>query len=842
MDPLSISASIAGLVALADLVFRYSTKYLNGARKEAEDISHEVKNLSLILHNLSHVAFELEETQSSGGTQQTSNLKPHHLHDCQQLLRRLEQGLVEKQLNLNSTSRIERLQSRLAWPFSSSDTKEILRDVRRHKQIIEFALKADSLSNLRLLLSRQSEGNSKISNVQETVNKIYDIQTSIRVDEKRNKVLEFFTKANPSSELDTNRNLRHNLTGLWLTEGPEFEEWYTTPGSKIWCSGIPGAGKSVLAAAMIDECLQRNAANSCSAMAYFFCVYRDQKTQDPASILSSLCSQLARQDEKAFLVLEEYYHELTSERQLQSGPSTKKFIKVLRRMCSLINRVYIIVDGLDECGKQVEESVESLAALLPYPDDETLNLALLSRDEVPIREILRTEFQNVEIEAHTNDVQLYVTTELDQRIASGKLKLGNLSLKDVIITRLVDGAKGMFRWVACQLDTLCKLPRDRDRRKALDKLPPTLFDTYERILAGVNESLEANKQLVQRTLLLISSPHHARLSLREICEAISLSDDEEELLDDDIVDGEDVVRLCSSLVRKRKMPSRSDEVGIEFSHFSVQEYLQGPCLEHPTLSVYGVSREKACSLLASLCLDYITLKNHEPLPKAIGNTRDEALNAMDKRDLQRPFYRHAATLWPFYCCEWADFFNRVGQLLGRQQPCQILLKAEANPHLYFIDDQKNTCSSLSLAALSLCDEYGLDIALELIKAGITIGEEDLVYFQDRYAIILRLPHLGGEEIQGQAVVSLLGALSPPDQETKGTPGSRLYAETYIWATRNGFKDLDQLSTTQPTVGFSDDETIKLISGWVMSNNSLELGRFLESSRSELPPFSVHRMC
>ncbi|RSL60781.1 hypothetical protein CEP54_006626, partial [Fusarium duplospermum] len=964
MDPLSISASIAGLVALADLVFRYSTKFLKGARNEAEDISHEVKNLSLILHNLSHVAFELEETQSSDGTQQTSNLKPQHLHDCQQLLRRLEKGLIQTRLNLGSTSRIERLQSRLAWPFSSSDTKDILHDMRRHKQTIELALKADSLNNLRLLISRQSESNSKISNMQETVNKIYDIQTSIRVDEKRKQVLEFFIKASPSSELDTNRNLRHNLTGLWLTEGPEFEEWYTKPGSKVWCSGIPGAGKSVLAAAMIDECLQRNAANP-----YFFCVYRDENTQDPVTILSSLCSQLARQDEKAFLVLEEYYHELTSDRQLQSGPSTKKLTKVLRRMCSSIDRVYIIVDGLDECGKQVEESVESLAALLPYPDDETLNLALLSRDEVRIREIVGSQFQHIEIEAHTEDVQLYVASELKQRIESKKLRLQDLALKDLIMTRLVDGAKGMFRWVACQLDALCKLRRDRDRRKALKKLPPTLFDTYERILAGINDSLEENKQLVQRTLLLISSPYHAHLSLRQICEAISLSDDEEELLDEDIVDGDDIIRLCGSLIRKRKMSSWSGEVGIEFSHFSVQEYLQGPCLEHPTLSAYGVSREKACSLLASLCLDYLTLKNHEQLPIPTGDAEDEALNAMDERDLQRPFYRHAATLWPFYvseggngCClgrihnlfqlpktpsfclwattlaahsksmdleywyidamewfenpsfsnnamfcnpfhvlrpdftplhmaailgmpdlcdhllkqgadinvrgkfgtplhcaiaglgiftfaetlressglegwewfKWANSINKVGQLLGRRQPCQVLLKAEANPHLCFIDDQKKTCSSLSLAAMSLCDEYGLDTALELIKAGVTIGEEDLVHFQDQYPYVgPELPHHHDEWVGKEIVVSLLSALSPPDQETKGTPRSRLYTETYTWATRIGIKDLDQLSKIQPTAGFSDDEIINLISGWIESNNCLELGRFLQSSRSEL---------
>ncbi|KAL6360885.1 hypothetical protein LRP88_05618 [Fusarium phalaenopsidis] len=446
MEAIGLSASIAGLVALADLVFRYSTKYVKGfkgARKEVEEISCEVKDLSLILHNLSLVAFELEETQPSDGTQPTSNVKPHHLRECQQLLMRLETGLVGAQSNLDSKSCIERLHGRLIWPFSSTDTKEMLGDVQRHKQTINLALAADSLSKLRLLLSRQSLMSSGVDGIKETIKKILDIETKVIVNNKRKEVLEFFTNSNPSSEFDTNRKLRHDLTGLWLTEGPEFDEWYATPGSRIWCSGIPGAGKSVLAAAIIDECLQRTTVNPHSALAYFFCIYRDEKSQDPRSILSSLCSQLARQDEKAFLILEEYYHELTSERQLQSGPSTKKLIKVLRMMCSSIDRVYIIVDGLDECGKQVEECVESLAALLPSPDDEALNLALLSRDEMPIRDIVGGQFQNIEIEAHTADIQRYVASELEQRIASRKLRLRNLSFKDVIMTRLVDGSKGM---------------------------------------------------------------------------------------------------------------------------------------------------------------------------------------------------------------------------------------------------------------------------------------------------------------------------------------------------------------------------------------------------------------
>ncbi|UPK97329.1 hypothetical protein LCI18_008264 [Fusarium solani-melongenae] len=442
---MEVAASIAGLVSLADLVFRYATKYVKsfkGARKEVEDISREIKNLSLVLHRLSFVAITLEETLSSDETGVSSNITLHHLYGCQELLTRLRKRLGGAESDIGSESHFRRIQGQLKWPFSSDETKGILQDLERQKQAIDLALAADSLKSLTLLLSRQSAANSDISQLKEDVKHILDIETRVVLDEKKRVVLGFFTKANPYSEFATNRGLRQGLTGLWLTQGPEFEEWYRTPGSKLWCSGIPGAGKSVLAAAMIDECLQRNSNHPRIALAYFFCTYRDEKTQNSTSILSSLCSQLARQNENAFRILQEYHDELTPERQLPAEASTKKLIKVLREMCSFFDRTYLIVDGLDECGKHVEESVGDLAALLPSPD-ETLNLALLSRDEIPIREIVEDEFQNVEIEAHTEDIDRYVSHELDQRIASKKMRLKDLALKDKIRKRLVDRAKGM---------------------------------------------------------------------------------------------------------------------------------------------------------------------------------------------------------------------------------------------------------------------------------------------------------------------------------------------------------------------------------------------------------------
>jgi len=55
-----------------------------------------------------------------------------------------------------------------------------------------------------------------------------------------------------------------------------------------------------------------------------------------------------------------------------------------------------------------------------------------------------------------------------------------------------------FRWVACQMDYLCELNNDDDRRKALHELPRGLPATYERILERIK--LKQNQELVKRTL------------------------------------------------------------------------------------------------------------------------------------------------------------------------------------------------------------------------------------------------------------------------------------------------------------------------------------------------------
>ncbi|KAF4953124.1 hypothetical protein FGADI_6274 [Fusarium gaditjirri] len=579
-DPLSISASIAGLVALADLVFRSGTKYVKsyrGTSMEVGNLVREIRSLSVILHNLSLVAFDLEEAESSQpiATQEPRPvLQPHHLHDCHQLLRRLETGLARTEASLNSDSGRQRLQARLKWPFTSTESKGMVQDIQRYTQVIHTALAADSLAKLKYCLSRQAEVKGGLDKISRTMERILDIQVKITLDTKRNQVLRDFGQVNPRGEYEINRKLRHGLTGLWLTQGPDFDCWYSTPASRLWCSGIPGAGKSVLSAAMIEECLRRNAHDASKAIAYFFCTYKNERSHHSVTIFSSLCMQLAMQSEDAFQILQEYHDQLFSNHHLSTKPTAEMLAQMLHRICACFTRVYIIIDGIDECDTQVEANVECLAKLVLSQVDDVINMALFSRDESIIRTRLENDFPHVEIEAHAEDLQLYVASELSERIASKRLRLRDYSLKDLIMTRLVGEAKGMFRWVACQLDYMCELPTDKARREALDKLPPTLYQSYDRILLKTDGYDDSVKRLVKRALLLLAASHFS-LRFEEICEAISLEDDATTLDDDEIVEEEDLLRWCSSLVRVNKSSSsRHGKTRIQFAHFTVQEYLQ----------------------------------------------------------------------------------------------------------------------------------------------------------------------------------------------------------------------------------------------------------------------------
>ncbi|OTA68784.1 ankyrin [Hypoxylon sp. EC38] len=619
MDPLSISASIAGLVTLADVVFLRLMKYVRSAKnavKEIEELAREINVLGGALNSLSRLARSFDDEPADN-----KKFRMHHIEACSDILTDIQKKL--KKFDSNS------LKKKAAWPFQSEHIKELRDDLARHKQSVDLALSANSMELLLRSLAREEDLQKTTSEILAAVEKTREITSRIHRDDERQKVLKFFLRYNPQQNYEMSLKLRHPRTGLWLLHLQKFQTWLSTVNEKLWLTGIPGAGKTVLAGIIIEAALAR--CDDHVAGAFFFCDYKDKTTHSPVSILGALAYQLAIQKEEAFMVLEQYFRDLHPSHGLPRAPTVGGLERVIGRMVKLFHHVFFIVDGIDECGELVDDVLQTLCSV--SDDSDNMSMALLSRDEPEIRDYLEHDFVCEKVAAHTEDITEYATAEIEERIRVGKLRIDDLKLKGEIMQSLIDGASGMFRWVACQLDHLQDCVSDQDCREALRKLPPDLNETYLRIL----KRIPLNKTRLVQKILNFSA------FLREV---LSVPENGGFLEPSGLIRESSIQRLCSSLIRKS-----NNEEYFEFSHFSVQEFLQDESLLGDKFEHFLISETRCNRLMATQCLRYLQLGNFDHTPTS---TMDE-LKYMDTRNENYPLYGYAAFYWVIHAkCEWAD--------------------------------------------------------------------------------------------------------------------------------------------------------------------------------------------
>ena len=157
----------------------------------------------------------------------------------------------------------------------------------------------------------------------------------------------------------------------------------------------------------------------------------------------------------------------------------------------------------------------------------------------------------------------------------------------------------------CQLDALqhCFPP---NLRQYLNELPETLDETYERILRGINKAQKDNAHRLLQCLTVAVRP----LQVKEVAELLAFDfqasstggmptlkedwrwDDEEEA----------VLSTCSSLIT---IIPRADSRVVQFSHFSVKEFLTSSRLArspHGEVSRFHIDLEPVHTIMAQACL------------------------------------------------------------------------------------------------------------------------------------------------------------------------------------------------------------------------------------------------
>lgn len=255
-----------------------------------------------------------------------------------------------------------------------------------------------------------------------------------QVSKRQQEILEWLTPSNYSSQQRDYFSLRHPETVSWLLESREFG-WASNRGQTLLCRGMPGAGKTIMTSVVIDHLIHRFRDDPKVGIAYIYFNFKDTERQNCHDLLSSLAKQLAQSCSPFPTSLETLYN---THKKYKTMRSTEETIVLLQMLSSYYDRIFIIMDALDECSRNAR--LAFLPEIFRLQQRYQVNIFATTRD---IPEILQSKDLKdsipVEIRASEEDVLRYVSGRIArmQSFVSSNLDLQK-EIKNIIGMK-VDG-------------------------------------------------------------------------------------------------------------------------------------------------------------------------------------------------------------------------------------------------------------------------------------------------------------------------------------------------------------------------------------------------------------------
>ncbi|KAG4428800.1 hypothetical protein IFR05_015719 [Cadophora sp. M221] len=447
------------------------------------------------------------------------------------------------------------------------------------------------------------------------------------------KITKWLAPADVLSNHNASIKLRYGSTGSWFLGCSEFQNWLKDDNSPLfWLHAIPGAGKTVLTSTLINY-LKHEYQSSEVGLAYFFCDYKDPMKQDPSTVLRTLLNQLSSQNMVVYENVQKFYKDqYKDDRVANLAPPSLDLVRSNfgQFLDGSFKKVFIVIDAVDECHDR-ECILKAISAI--GDSVEHIKILVSSREDPLINEEFK-DFPNLKMRAThvSSDIESYVDATLNTRIAWKKLKVKDDELRKQISDTLVLKAEGMFQWINCQIDHLCKFKTHNAIREALKHLPKTLEETYLRILQSIDED---HQEIVLKLLKWLVRGAR-EMTLKELASAIAIdpSADNENVDPDDVMDPEDIVGFCSSLI------TVSDDHKVSLAHFTVKEFLTSVRIKE-SLSVYYIAQEEVHAELAEVCLAYLNYRDFDRRPVA---SVEEVVPLLDEYS----FLEYAAKSWPIH--------------------------------------------------------------------------------------------------------------------------------------------------------------------------------------------------
>ena len=435
----------------------------------------------------------------------------------------------------------------------------------------------------------------------------------------------------------------------WIFHDHQYINWQDGDDvGLLWIKGGAGKGKTMMSIGLIEQIPRRQ--NGTTMMTYFFCQNANNELNTIESIIKGLILRLVNQQEQLIASLRRRWD--TAHRRFDEGVTSWRmlwhiFLEMLG--CCQCQRVYVVVDALDECKDKGMAEFFTFIVRTGLFQPSKIKWLLTSRPLDSAEESLLVGGDQVLVSLELNSqhiaeaVKTYITckaVELDRRQSYGH------SLRQKVEIELRNRAEETYLWVSLACKTLEEVGRDQALKK-IQELPPGLPAFYQRIF---NQLLRGKSVVVERCLRLLKVMilAYRPLNVLELHSVTGFSD--REVAVDALVD------RCASFIKMRG--SR-----IEFVHKSARDYLAGEG-EHSLPNFPDTYGHSDVTLSCMTCLQDGLKVNLVDLPRP-DSTRDSVKELKDEgKKAVLAGIGYAATFWAQHL-KFAERTQRVQNALSR---------------------------------------------------------------------------------------------------------------------------------------------------------------------------------